>query len=727
MEAVLENFKAIPCPAGDRCANANCQFGHPRDRKSPSPSQDERKPRKRQRVAGEDDEQTTPASAKPAETAPVRIQTATKSVSPPPLKHKLRQPQPQPPASKPINIPAARTPLTPHTPRITAAARTPATPASSSALTPTPKVARKPEALNPRHLRSHQPAAHEFRYKAVKMMHDRFVVLNDELKKIATKPEEKKLLLSPQELIWMALDEEEKMALEKPAVYPTVIRNRALHYKRMDVSKWKEDRLAEQKKRVEAAAAVKKASQPILGPPKVIDTGLTPKQEVAILPHLYTPIEKLAEHGYVPKPPTEQEIAKAKEGQAMSHGYEECARCKQRFQVFPGRREEDGALTTNGRCTYHHGRAYFASSTVKKYKCCNEAVSETAGCIQGDTHVFNHKSPAALATVIPFVNTPENPNVPKDRAVCFDCEMGYTVHGFELIRVTATSWPDGRELLDVLVRPVGEILDLNSRYSGIWPEDLLKAESYTFSSSSGDITTKDMPKKKEGDGKKEGKKMKVVPSPVVARDLLFSLISPETPLIGHGLENDLKAMRICHPTLIDTVLLFPHKKGLPIRHGLKMLMEMHLNKIIQVDEVDPATGRMMGHDSAEDARAAGDLVRLKVQQKWQKMKADGWKIVDGVFVPPGFAPTTTTAKINTPTPVKREGLLTEEFIEKGQLGSGGGVDGKGSEKKKHKRVESGSEDELRKRAAFKDAFAEGVAERKKRALEEREKGDSSSE
>ncbi len=36
--------------------------------------------------------------------------------------------------------------------------------------------------------------------------------------------------------------------------------------------------------------------------------------------------------------------------------------------------------------------------------------------------------------------------------------------------------------------------------------------------------------------------MQIVSSPVVARDLLFSLISPDTPLIGHGLENDLNAI-----------------------------------------------------------------------------------------------------------------------------------------------------------------------------------------
>ncbi len=56
--------------------------------------------------------------------------------------------------------------------------------------------------------------------------------------------------------------------------------------------------------------------------------------------------------------------------------------------------------------------------------------------------------------------------------------MCYTVRGMELVRLTATSWPDGKELLDVLVHPVGEILDLNSRYSGVSPEDIVNAVTH---------------------------------------------------------------------------------------------------------------------------------------------------------------------------------------------------------------------------------------------------------
>jgi hypothetical protein len=206
--------------------------------------------------------------------------------------------------------------------------------------------------------------------------------------------------------------------------------------------------------------------------------------------------------------------------------------------------------------------------------------------------------------------------------------MGYTVFGLELIRLTAVSWPSGEELLDILVHPLGEILDLNSRFSGVWPEDLARAKPWSDATEI--QTVKSGLESGSEDGEVRKKELPVVSSPEVARDLLFSLISPSTPLIGHGLENDLNAIRVVHPSLIDTVLLYPHKAGLPYRNGLKMLMSTQLGVKIQQE-----TGsKVVGHDSAEDARAAGQLVRLKVMEEWKRLKLAGWKVEKGEFVPP---------------------------------------------------------------------------------------------
>lgn len=93
--------------------------------------------------------------------------------------------------------------------------------------------------------------------------------------------------------------------------------------------------------------------------------------------------------------------------------------------------------------------------------------------------------------------------------------------------------------------------------------------------------------------------------PEVRRDIA-RFVGPDTIIIGHGLENDLNAMRLLHSTVVDTALLFPHHKGLPFRHGLKLLSSKHLQRSIQDG---PATA---GHSSVEDAKASLDLVKWKM-------------------------------------------------------------------------------------------------------------------
>lgn len=534
-------------------------------------------------------------------------------------------------------------------------------PASTGASDEKSKLApvkpRKPEALNPRHLQK-APAAHGVRLQLLKLLHAQFERLNEETSKKSLKdPGLKKLglVLSAQELIWMALDREQHLAIHKAAIYGNLLKQDVVRYKKMPVDEW----IKERRKATETAQPEKKPADVAA---IVINTGLTPDQEIEILKkRLVTPITGLAPYGYVPTPPSDEQIIAAKAAVEMSKNWEKCDRCTARFQVFPGRNLETGELASGGKCTHHPGRQYLpdrpkgdTSYVPKRYRCCEQDAGESPGCVQGGSHVWKTSDPKRLATLWNYEAAPANDRPDVAKAVCFDCEMGYTVYGMELIRVTATSWPDGAELLDVLVQPFGEILDLNSRYSGVWPEDLARGVSWT----------KDWkaPEQKPG----ERKILQKVSSPKVARDLLFSLISPDTILIGHGLENDLNAMRMVHPRLVDTILLYPHRRGLPIRNSLKILMEVHLNRRIQMDTGD-------GHDSAEDARAAGDLARLKVQKEWSSMQSDGWKFVDGVLREPGWKPTLQLNEEDLSQGVRNSedsvdaeqggALLTEEFLE----------------------------------------------------------------
>lgn len=448
------------------------------------------------------------------------------------------------------------------------------------------------------------------------MLHEQMVRLNEEIQQSS----QDALRLSPQELVIEALEEEENIAKQNPAVYLNIIKLRITRLKKMKFAEWKEERFKQIAKRAPVKLIAKTESAP-----KTFETGLSSSQEIAFLSRLLAKQGDLTKHGYVPYALSREEIAQARSGVEAAQGWEQCDRCKSRFQVFPGRREEDGALTSGGICTYHPARPRRPQAKDKAdkdhkeaiYACCNETVGESAGCTQAIAHVFKISEPKRLALVLPFKETPpklltRGPNI----AVCFDCEMGYTTLGLELIRLTATTWPNGEELLDVLVRPLGEVLDLNSRFSGVWPKDYANALSYKG------VTTDE-----EKGSKSSEPRLRIVESPAIARDLLFEHLTPETPLIGHALDNDLNATRIIHPSIVDTVLLYPHPRGLPLRFGLKALMKRHLDRDVQM-------GGDQGHDSKEDARAAGDLVRLKVGEMWKSMKRDGWTVKDKEFLPP---------------------------------------------------------------------------------------------
>lgn len=489
-----------------------------------------------------------------------------------------------------------------------------------AALAPAKQVAEV--SLNPKILQN-PPASHPVRMQLITLLHEQMVRLNEEVWQ-SQDASKAALSLSPQELVLKALEEEENVAKQNPAVYLNVIKLRITKLKRMQLEGWKEERLKELAKRNPSQAP----TEPKIVP-KAIGTGLTTSQEIAILSRLLAKQHQLTNFGYVAHAPSEQEIAIAREGVEAAQGWEQCDRCKTRFQVFPGRREEDGALTSGGTCSYHPAKARrpLAKDKADKavrdslYACCNESVGTSVGCTKAPTHVFKVSDPKRLSLSMPFKETPPKLLEPgPTTAVCFDCEMGYTTMGLELIRLTATSWPTGEELLDVLVRPLGQILDLNSQFSGVWPTDYADAQPYNSNTADS--------------------KLRLVDSPFIARDLLFDLLTPDTPLIGHALDNDLNTTRIIHPSIVDSVLLYPHPRGLPIRFGLKMLMKQHLDRDIQM-------GGANGHDSKEDARAAGDLVRLKVADTWKAMQRDGWKVTETDFLHPSVSACTAVEPSGT--------------------------------------------------------------------------------
>ena len=631
MFSSLGLFKQIQCPEQSHCSLSNCIFVHhslsaaqaakdlPQSSSTSSSNHEDTlqndRPRKKRRIGDDgtavDVDESVPDPLKNdtkavrrrgATSTPSRLPwTASRDISPPPLRSSKAEGTSHSSAPDDTNFVSNR--VKESKPNVPVA--------------PARKIVEEP--LNPR-MMTNPPAGHGVRMQLLVMIHEQMTRLNAEVSQ-SQDPSKSILLLSPPEIILEALEEEEKVAKHNPAVYSNVIKLRIVKLRKMKLAEWKEERLKQIAKR-----APVKPSAVVASIPKAIETDLTASQEIAFLSRIFAQQGRLSKFGYVPAAPSEEEVDEARKGVDAAQGWELCDRCRTRFQVFPERRAEDGALTSGGRCTYHPAKPRRPQSTDRAdkvsrdlvYACCNEDVGKSSGCTQASSHVFKISEPKRLGLIMPFEETPHNPQAsdPK-RAVAFDCEMGYTTMGLELIRLTATSWPTGEELLDVLVRPLGAVLDLNSRFSGVFPQDYIDATPWD----SNEAPTKNLP---DANGKPS---LRLVDSPFAARTLLFSLITPSTPLIGHALDNDLNATRIIHPSIVDTVLLYPHPRGLPLRFGLKVLMKKHLDRDIQ-------TGGAQGHDSKDDARAAGDLVRLKIAEMWKAMKKEGWRVEGDEFCPP---------------------------------------------------------------------------------------------
>lgn len=152
--------------------------------------------------------------------------------------------------------------------------------------------------------------------------------------------------------------------------------------------------------------------------------------------------------------------------------------------------------------------------------------------------------------------------------VAMDCEMVRTSRGSELAHIVVVN-ERGVQLASWHIRPKGRIIDLLTTHSGIRTSE--------------EITG---------------------PNAIEFETLHWRLseigLTQDTYIIGHGLENDLKAMKLAHYRVIDSAVLFHFKELGTKRQSLRCLAERHLGRSIQTD----------CHDPYEDAIAANDLVRL---------------------------------------------------------------------------------------------------------------------
>jgi RNA exonuclease 1 len=270
------------------------------------------------------------------------------------------------------------------------------------------------------------------------------------------------------------------------------------------------------------------------------------------------------------------------QGQQLSGTDEKkCARCGRGFFLTV-----NGKYVTQEQCVYHWGKLEKAVApqpnkvcavTINRvYSCCG-GNSSVGGCTIGKLHVWNGVGPGMNGPLDGYVRTRVRETFPPDGnygIYALDCEMCYTTHGMELLRVTVVA-ANGRLVYDSFVRPENYIIDYNTRFSGITASDLNEHATKTLQDVQND---------------------------------LMGFINADTILVGHGLETDLRVLRMIHGKVIDTSIIFPHSNGLPYRHSLKLLVRYILDRDIQQGS--------SGHCSFEDAAACMELILSRIRSEF---------------------------------------------------------------------------------------------------------------
>uniref|UniRef100_A0A3Q3A384 Zgc:152968 n=1 Tax=Kryptolebias marmoratus TaxID=37003 RepID=A0A3Q3A384_KRYMA len=241
-----------------------------------------------------------------------------------------------------------------------------------------------------------------------------------------------------------------------------------------------------------------------------------------------------------------------------------CCRCGATYSV-----SQTGKHIRKEECNYHYGKGVekrVPGGVETRYSCC-QGIMGTPGCQVFKLHVHDSLSLDGFVSTAP--RCPSDTSCPG--VYSLDCEMCYTLQGLELSRVTVVN-SSLQVIYDTFVRPDNEVIDCDTRFSGIGEEDL-----------KGNHT----PLRK-------------------VQETLLSFISADTILVGHELETDLCLLKLLHGMVVDTSVVFPHRLGPPYKLSLNTLTAEHLRRIIQES--------VCGHDTAEDAAACMELMLWKMKE-----------------------------------------------------------------------------------------------------------------
>lgn len=221
-----------------------------------------------------------------------------------------------------------------------------------------------------------------------------------------------------------------------------------------------------------------------------------------------------------------------------------CTRCK---KYFLSNNNEDICIFHTGKLRRRYKDNPYNNTFYinKTWSCCNGNY-DISGCCIYPKHVWNGVVDGINGPLGFFVHTKslQSNFFSRYNVFALDCQFLYTTAGIEVGMVTVVNM-EGRVVYETYVMPDSTVVDFNETFTGLSPHNFLGANVKTL--------------------------------PEVQNDLL-SFLGADTILIGHSLNNGLRALKIIHEKIIDTSAIYPHFKGYPCKNSLKVLSQKILKK-----------------------------------------------------------------------------------------------------------------------------------------------------
>lgn len=199
---------------------------------------------------------------------------------------------------------------------------------------------------------------------------------------------------------------------------------------------------------------------------------------------------------------------------------------------------------------------------LQHWTCCSQHVSQKNPCTGADGHDLILQSLGDLTSLYQMHSTPPFRSFRGSTiraAVALDCEMGTAISGdVELIRISMIDYFSGEVLVDSLVSPYTSLSVLHFD-SILSPTHQVVIASLTCAQVQPTVRMAHLNTRYSGvtfpalnAARRAGN---VLWGTEGARRAVFDFVGPETVVIGHGVGNDLRALKWLHSRVVDSYVI----------------------------------------------------------------------------------------------------------------------------------------------------------------------------